>query len=286
MKTLLGIVASPRKLGNSELFVKELFRQLTGLWQLKLIRLPELNILAWKGCFRCISGEKTCPQKDDFRLVMEALIQSNAYVVAAPTYLLGAHSSLKRFLDRGLSFYDHVDELWGKPAVGVASAGNKGMEGYTKLAVENFIKLTMGDLRGSAVVYGALPGEIFIGNEGREAAKRLAEALMYGKKDEPDIPTCLLCGGDTFRFLPGGQVRCMLCSNTGYYEWRESRLQCRIVVGEHPWFLSYEGSKQHNNLLREKKKDFLSRREELKEIAQQYAQEVTWIRSGKNKSEK
>jgi multimeric flavodoxin WrbA len=125
---LLGIVASPRKMGNSELFVKELYRQLSGLWELKLIRLPELDIQPCRGCYKCLFEERTCPQKDDFHLAMEILIQSDAYVVATPTYFLGAHASLKRFLDRGLSFYDHVDELWGKPAVGVAIAGNREME--------------------------------------------------------------------------------------------------------------------------------------------------------------
>lgn len=286
MKTLLGIIGSHRKLGNSELFVRELHAQLSGLWELKLMRLPELDIRPCRGCYRCISGEKTCPQKDDFRLAMETLIQSDAYVVAAPTYFLGAHASLKRFLDRGLSFYDHVDELWGKPAVGVAIAGNQGREGYTKLAVESFIKLIMADLRGSAVIYGALPGEIFIGNEGRETAKRLSETLMYGKENDLDLPSCPLCGGDSFRFLPNGQVRCMLCSNTGFYEWNENRLQCYITLGEHPWFLSYESSKRHNDLLRGKKEDFIARREELKAITQRYNQEVSWIRSERDQSNK
>jgi len=32
MKNLLGIVASPRKLGNSEIFIKELYRQLPVGW--------------------------------------------------------------------------------------------------------------------------------------------------------------------------------------------------------------------------------------------------------------
>jgi multimeric flavodoxin WrbA len=137
VKTLLGIVASPRKLGNSELFVKELYRQLSGLWKLKLLRLPELDIKPCRGCYRCLCGEMMCPQKDDFHLAMETLIQSDAYAVAAPTYFLGAHASLKCFLDRGLSLYNNVDKLWGKPAVGVAIAGNKGMEGWTKLAIEN-----------------------------------------------------------------------------------------------------------------------------------------------------
>ena len=94
--------------------------------------------------------------------VLDALAEADAYVVAAPTYLLSANGSLKNFLDRGLQFYAFVDRLWGKPAVGVAIAGIEGMEGSTKRDVESFIKLTMGDLRGSAVIYGALPGEALL----------------------------------------------------------------------------------------------------------------------------
>ncbi len=142
-KTLLGLVASPRKFGNSELFIKELYLQLPGNWELQLIRLPDMDIRPCKACYQCLFGEEKCPQDDDFALVLETLSQSDAYVVAAPTYLLGANASLKRFLDRGLSFYARIDRLWGKPAVGVAIAGIDGMEGYTKLNVESFIKLAM-----------------------------------------------------------------------------------------------------------------------------------------------
>ena len=187
-KTLLGIVASPRKFGNSELFIKELYLQLEGQWELQLIRLPDMDIRPCKACYQCLFDQEKCPQQDDFNLVLETLRQADAYVVAAPTYLLGANASLKRFLDRGLSFYAHIDRLWGKPAVGVAIAGIEGMEGCTKLNVESFIRLTMGDLRGSDVVYGALPGEIFLrpggkGNgqaAGRGAHRRQGESESCG----------------------------------------------------------------------------------------------------------
>ena len=283
MKNLLGIVASPRKLGNSEIFIKELYRQLPGAWELKLIRLPELNIRPCQACYRCLFEEMRCIQNDDLYLVLEALAQSDAYVVAAPTYFLGANASLKLLLDRGLSFYAHFDKLWGKPAVGVAIAGNKGMEGYTKLIIESFIKLTLGDLRGSAVIYGALPGEILAENEGKETAKQLAEALVQGRRRESDAPTCPLCGGDTFRFLPNGQVRCMLCSNSGDYRWQESGLRCYITPGEHHLFLGYENAKKHPDSLRAMKEDFLARRKELKAIIQQYEQMGTWIQAKKSK---
>ncbi len=277
-KTLLGIAASPRKFGNSELFIKELYLQLSGSWDLQLIRLPDMDIRPCKACYQCLFGEEKCPQQDDFALVLETLAQADALVVAAPTYLLGANASLKRFLDRGLSFYAQLDRLWGKPAVGVAIAGIEGMEGCTKLNVESFIRLTLGELRGSDVVYGALPGEIFLRPGGKETARRLAAALTEGKeKVQPAAPSCPICGGDTFRFLPDGRVRCMLCSNSGPYVWQQGRLQMEMKPGQHPLFLSYGETRRHADWLRGMKEQFLSRRQELKAVTANYTKIGTWV---------
>ena len=283
-KTLLGFVVSPRKFGNSELFIKELYRRLSGEWDLKLLRLPEMDIQPCRACYQCLFGEMKCPLDDDFQFILQALLESDAYVVAVPTYLLGAVSSLKRFLDRGLSFYAHADQLWGKPAVGVAIAGIEGMEGYTRLNVDSFIKLTLGDHRGSAVVYGALPGEIFLKEGGKETALRLARALETGEREkDPSIPVCPLCGGDTFRFLPNGRVRCMLCSSSGSYGWNEKNaLEIRTTAGEHPLFLTLQDVKRHAEWLRGMKGEFMARRKELKEVTQGYTQVGTWLKPKKD----
>lgn len=278
-QVLLGILGSPRKSGNSELFAKELCRQLAGDWQLRLVRLPELNIKPCRACYQCLFGDARCPQKDDFNLVLDALADADAYVVAAPTYLLSANASLKLFLDRGLSFYARLDRLWHKPAVAVAIAGIDGMEGYAKLGVESFVKLTMGDLRGSEVIYGALPGEIFLRNGGKEAASRLARRLQgSGPEPESTTPVCPTCGGDTFRFLPDGLVRCMLCSSSGDYRLEDGRIRFQTVPGEHPLFLTYEGVKRHADWLRQMKDEFFRRRKELKTVTQEYTQMGEWIR--------
>lgn len=279
-RTLLGVLGSPRKFGNSELFVKELYKQMEGDWQLKLVRLPELDIRPCKACYQCLFGDGKCPQHDDFSMVLDALADADAYVVAAPTYLLSANASLKRFLDRGLSFYAHIDRLWQKPAVGVAIAGIEGLEGYTKLSVESFIRLLLGDLRGAEVVYGALPGEIFLGQGGKAAAARLAKLLLNGaQRDNSAVPTCSVCGADTFRFLPDGRIRCMLCSSSGKYQAENGDVVIQTSPGEHPLFLSYEDVKRHADWLRQMKDEFLKRRKELKSVVQEYTQVGEWIRS-------
>jgi multimeric flavodoxin WrbA len=286
MKTLLGIVASPRKFGNCELFVKELYRNLSEEWRLNLIRLSELDIQPCRACYKCLFGEMECPQNDDFSFALKALVDCNAYVVAAPTYFLGANASLKRFLDRGLTFYGQTDSLWQKPAVGVAIAGIEGMEGYTKLVVDSFIKLTLGEHRGSAVVYGAIPGEIFLDDRGRATARDLADSLAYGpRKKEKVSPRCSLCGGDTFRFLSDHQVRCMVCSSSGTFVYRDYDLEVQMHPGEHPLFFSREDVLSHAEWLRGMKEKYLSRRKELKAVARQYTSQGTWLRPEKRKEE-
>ena len=270
-KILLGFSASPRKLGNCELFIKEVFRQLGEGWDLRLARLPHLDIKPCQGCYRCLFGQMRCPQQDDFLETLEALAEADAYVVAAPAYVLSANAGLKKFLDRGLQFYAFVDRLWGKPAAGVAIAGIEGREGSTKLGVEGFIKVTMGDLRGSAVIYGALPGEALLSAANRETAEKLARAILDpAQRFSPVGPVCPICGGDTFRFLPGGTARCMLCSGSGPWEAEGKSLRFLIEEGEHPLFLSKDGVDRHAEWLRGMKEKFLERKEELKGVVKQY----------------
>ena len=57
MKHVLGIVASPRKLGNSELAVKEIGSRIEEPHQLKMIRLNDFDIQPCIGCYRCLFGD-------------------------------------------------------------------------------------------------------------------------------------------------------------------------------------------------------------------------------------
>lgn len=278
-KTLLGIIGSPRKFGNSEVFVKELFGHMPQGWRLKLMRLPEFDIGPCRGCYQCLYGEMRCPQDDDFQVALDALADADATVVAAPTYFLGANSCLKRFLDRGLSFYGRLERLWGKPAVGIGIAGIEGLEGQTKLDIDRFIKLTFGDLRETVVLHAALPGEIFLREGPKGVARRLAGALLAEREaTSPGPPACPICGGDTFRFLPGGRVRCMLCSNSGDYAWRDGALVVDLRPGGHQIFGSLEGAREHLQWLRSMKDRFLESRKRLKTVTTRYLQVGDWVR--------
>ena len=277
MKKILGVIGSPRKLGNCEIMVKEICRNLSEPYELRLLRLPECNILPCKACYACLFGGKRCVQEDDFQMVLDAMVQADALIVAAPAYFLGANSCLKRFLDRGLAFYGCLEEIWGTSAVGVSIAGMKGKEGYTKLNVDSFMKITFSEIKASEVVYGALPGEIFLDGEGRKVASKLAEAL-FSKEVETHGSACPLCGGDTFRFLGRDKVRCMLCSNDGTIDISTGKTIFNIKEDtEHQLFLSKDAALLHLEWLRRMKQRFIEKKKELKNITKPYIKEGAWL---------
>jgi multimeric flavodoxin WrbA len=278
-KQLLGIIGSPRKHGNCEMFIKEVYRSFPQGWELSLVRLPDWDIRPCRACYQCLFGEMKCSQRDDFNELLNVLAGCHAYVVAAPTYLLAANASLKVFLDRGLGFYGKLEAMWGKPAAGVAIAGIAGLEGSTKLNVESFVKLTFGDLRASTVIYGALPGEIFFDPSTCQEAAEIAHSLLNGSASrKPDVPRCTVCGGDTFKFLPGGRIHCMLCSSLGRYDIAEGELSVLTEPGEHAFIISKEAASRHADWLQQMKERFLQCRQNLKDAARPYNSMGSWIR--------
>ncbi|MCX7822454.1 MAG: flavodoxin family protein [Syntrophobacterales bacterium] len=269
MKTLTALLASPRKPGNGEIFMRAVARELGSGWQLEIIRLIEWDIRPCRACYSCLFEK--CPQRDDMGEIISRVISSDAVAVVAPTYFLGANSLIKRFIDRGLMFYEFIDKMWDKPMVSVTTAGIDGMEGYAKLMLDSAVKIMGGRLLASVVVYGAFPGEAIIGEKNQSLVKLVADSIVNGRvssSNENSI-VCPLCGGDSFRFLGGEQVRCLLCSNTGSYKVDRGRVFMSIEPGEHQLFLSLQQAIDHAEWLRSMKKRFLQLRTELKSIVQE-----------------
>lgn len=276
LKKILAILGSPRRLGNCELVAKEICRHLPLAHELKLLRLPEFDLAPCRGCYACLSTGK-CPIEDDHTTVVDAMLTADALILAAPTYFLGPNACLKRFTDRGLALFPHLEALWGKPAVAVGIAGIPGKEGYTMLGLENFLTLAFADIRARRMLYGAMPGEIFLDQRNREAAGTLAGAL-FGERAPSDEPQCPLCGGSTFRFLGRQRVRCMLCSNEGTVETMAGETRLHILKGAHALFLTREDALAHRDWLLSMKSRFREKKEDLQEISSAYRRDGTWIR--------
>jgi multimeric flavodoxin WrbA len=267
MKTLLGIIGSPRKMGNCELMVKEIAASAPGSPNLSMVRLVEKDIRPCKACYRCLSGD--CPHRDDFSGVLQAIMEADGVVVAAPAYLRGTHSSLQRFLDRGLQAYRHVDALYGKPAVAVATAGVEDGEGSALLGVENFIRQLGLTLKGRAVVRATFPGDAIVSTDGRSAARRLAAALVSPEEYAPEGVSCPECKGTYFEFRAMDTVYCLSCGGTGSFSVNGGNVALRIGPPAHSW-RKKEDMASHGKWLIGQREEFLRQRERLKDAVKPY----------------
>lgn len=268
MKRVLGIIGSPRKMGNCELTVKEIAVRLPEPAVLTMVRLAEKDIRPCKACYRCLTGE--CPIKDDFGMGLDAIASADAVIVAAPVYLLGPHSSLQRFLDRGLQFWRRLDDLMGKPAVGVSLAGVMDGEGSSLLGVENFLRAMGMEVKGRAVIHAALPGEALLSEEGRAATLRLANALFSPGAPPAENPSCTECGGTYFEFRGGVRLFCLLCGATGTVSPDGEGMRIATRPPAHSW-RGPAARKAHGEWLIGMKKKYLRERERLKEVARGHA---------------
>jgi multimeric flavodoxin WrbA len=277
MKNILGIIGSPRKLGNSEIMIKEISRNISEPHELKLLRLTDFNIGSCRGCYSCLFKEERCVLEDDFYTINDAMCAADAIILAAPTYFLSANASLKRIVDRSFALYASIDSLLGKPSVGICIAGIPGKEGHGLLGVENFLKMIFTDSKMTRVVYGALPGEVFLNEENRSTAIELGKAL-FNPVVETMGPRCPVCGGDTFRFLGGADIRCMLCSNRGSMDTSSGTPVIKIERSDHEMFLSKEELLKHKDWLIGMKSRFVEIKDALKAVSVGYRKGGTWIK--------
>lgn len=278
MKNVLGIVASPRRKGNCETVIKAVCRGIEIDHRLKLLRLTDFDIKPCRACYMCLFEDKACPIEDDLDQILDALAEADAVILASPTYFLAPHSSLKRFIDRGLSFYSRAEQLWEKPSIGIGIAGIKHMEGYTLLGIENFLKVLLAKIKAVEIMYAALPGEILLEKTNVTKAKALGRALFSPVPETPG-PACPLCGGKTFRFLTNDTVRCMLCSNSGKVSIKNGKIVFKIQKSPHALFLSRKEALEHKQWLIGMKNDFLRKKKVLVKAASEYSRDGDWIRT-------
>ncbi len=269
-KLILGLIGSPRRLGNSELITKEISRHITIPHTLRLIRLPSLNILPCKACYGCIM-DNPCPQNDDMGFILEELVRADAVIVASPVYFLGANAIFKKILDRGFLFFDILHRVYKKPSVLVNLYGMKGRIGaapHTLLTFASFLGL---DVKASVDLHAAMPGEVIIDPHSINAAKRLGE-MLFSKKKAGTGSGCPFCGCEFVRMKRRTFI-CALCH--GKFSIDKEGLRIKIKEGD--LFGTPEHRLLHKEWLKGMKDRFLASRKEILRAAQQYKDVGKWI---------
>ena len=279
MKKILGLIGSPRSFGNCEILIKEISKNIPEKHELSLLRLTDFNINACNGCYQCLFGDMRCPADDDLYTIVNALCDTDALILAVPTYFFKAHSALHNLIDRGLSFYGFSEKIWNKSAIGIGIAGIDKKEGSILLDIDRFMKLLHAETKETTIMYARLPGDIFLVDENITRAKTLAKQLFSDPVRKK--VSCPLCGSDTFRFLGKNQIKCMLCSNEGTVMVCENEPVISMELTGNGILLNEEDSMNHLTWLRDMKEEFLNKRHTLKKIKNEYIGNYKWIKPQK-----
>jgi multimeric flavodoxin WrbA len=269
--TILGIIGSQRKLGNCELAVKEISKNIEIEHDLNLIRLPALTIQPCNGCYRCID-DGTCGIEDDVPFLIRQIATADAVIIAAPVYFLGAHASIKCLLDRAFSFFAAVENLGRKPCILVTTYGMKDRIGVAPQALLTLASFLGFEVKGSVSFEAALPGDVLRSKKHLQTMERLAKSLFRPVRRRHRVRACPFCGSDIVR-MGARDFVCTLCHGTFHLDGSG-----KAVKGNEGWEVgNIEFVRSHREWLRGMKQNFLENRKEIVRLTIPYREIGRWI---------
>ncbi len=273
--TILGLIGSQRKLGNCELFVKEISRNIPYPHDLKLIRLPSLDIKPCSGCYRCIN-DGACHIRDDIPFFIQEFASADAIIVAAPVYFLGVHASVKRLLDRAFSFYGALQSIEGRPCVLVNLYGMRdrvGTSPQTLLTLAPFLGVTV---KASLDLRAALPGDVIANKRYLRMAHKCAGLLIGEEQLKKPRRSCPFCGNRIVR-MRRKDFFCTVCN--GSFKIAENG---RPIKGRPGWDTSNtEFIRKHREWLKGMKERYLAHKKEITARILPYKNIGRWTEPGK-----
>jgi len=171
---ILGISGSPRKNGNTDLFLKETLKSVEC--ESKFIALRDLNIKPCDGCESC-STRRSCHIQDDMTLVYEEIKKADAIILASPVYFGSISGQLKEMMDRTLCLY-YGKQLENKIGAALATMGSDGGD-LALQAINKFYQyhhiIFVGGVFGMG---GERKGAIIRDKEAIEDAKSLGKRIL------------------------------------------------------------------------------------------------------------
>ena len=275
---VLGLVASPRNLGNSEILVKEMLASLPANIEKEMIRLSALAIQPCKACYACLPDDKSCVIKDQLAGLLDKIKQADAVIIASACYFLGSHTSIKTLSDRMISVLANSADFSGKRCVTVTVYGIPGWEGYAREMVNNFARFLHLHVVGDMLVQAASPGEAAVPAV-LEQARQLAAALIDPAGEAVPTATTILackqCGSSFLQLQPSGKVRCVMCNATGELSSSADGYSISFAEQDHIRF-SPAGMAEHAARLEAEKTHYIANRRDFYERRKAYEGYNTW----------
>lgn len=102
--TILGIVGSPRKGGNTEVMVRAALQAAESLGgvQTDIILMAGREVSPCKGCHHCWFHDGVCAIEDDADEMIQKMVEADGLIVGSPVYFGSITATLKSLLERCL----------------------------------------------------------------------------------------------------------------------------------------------------------------------------------------
>ena len=215
---ILGLVGSYRKLGNTEVLVKEALMETQHLGaEVDILRLTDLKIDPCKGCMACTFKQEECRIPDGWCTFRDKLMESDAVIVGAPTYLLGPAGIIKMITDRNIAFQAGALQHAGKPGAIIGVSGVREWDPFA-LPMLNVFMFSCG-LRviDQVMFYAQGPGEILLDDSAMKRARKLGSNVFEAASKPAekriylgDQGVCPVCHQNLFS-VKTGILECTLC---------------------------------------------------------------------------
>jgi multimeric flavodoxin WrbA len=217
MATLLGIVGTARKFGNSEFLVRVALEEAEKKgYNAQILRLSDFDIKYCNGCMRCVIKGDPCPLKDDVAFLHDKILSADGIILGAPDYCLSSIGSIKMLLDRALMIDPYKKPIEGRPGGLIMTLGKEDWIGYTIPIMSMALLFAGFSVNDVLIAAGPGPGEVLLNKEYLERARQMGATILTSKPElSPEGTKCPVCHTEYFQILGPARVKCPLCIITG-----------------------------------------------------------------------
>jgi len=244
---VLGIVASHRRLGNTEILVKE---ALMGAEEegaeVEIMRWTDYQILPCEGLATCLFGGVGCKLKDedDHNYLLEKIYQCDGLVFGAPCYIKEATAIVKQFIDRLFVLGSQPSRVQGRPAVIIMPYATRGYTQYAFLQPNILLRQLGMRVIDRALVHTQGMSEAIAHPEVLERVhgmgKALATAIRTGDTTyQGEAGVCPICHDRIIRIHKDNEtVECGTCAIKGKLSIEDGKIKVHFSEEQVDWIRS------------------------------------------------
>ena len=231
---ILGLNGSERKLGNTEILVKEALMgaEEEGA-QVEMLRLTDYKVLPCDGLAPCVFGNTGCNLKDDFNFIVDKIFEADGLVLGSPCYILESTAIIKQLIDRAFSV-NFRSKAKGKPAAIIIPYATRGWTPYAFIQ-PNLLLLFLGmEVIDRALIHAQAINEVVLYDKAlakaREMGREVAKSVKTGDTSyRGERGVCPICRDRVLRIRRDAEtVECGVCGIRGKISVEEGKVRVRF----------------------------------------------------------